>query len=175
MRIPEWVEVEKMKRIILHWTGGNYTPQKRELECYHYLIDNKGVLHYGKYKPEDNLDCQDGGYAAHTGGLNTGSIGVALCGMFKYRSPIEVGDFPITRIQAEKAFDLCAELCKKYNIPIDKKGVRTHWEVGLEYPKSSSAGKIDITFLPFASYLYPNEVCEYIRNKIRWYAEKGSY
>ena len=164
-----------MKRIILHWSAGTYKPNAHEKACYHYLIDDKGKCHTGKYAPEDNLDCRDGLYAAHTGGQNTGSIGVCMCGMHGYRSPIEVGDFPLTKIQAESTFKICALLCRKYEIPIDKDHVKTHREVGLELPRSSSAGKIDITYLPFEPNLYPDEIGEYIRNKVRWYYKRLGY
>ena len=75
-----------MKRIILHWTAGTHTPNAHELECYHFLIDGLGRIHNGKFKPEANLNCKSGLYAAHTGGGNTGSIGVSLCGMANFKN-----------------------------------------------------------------------------------------
>ncbi len=35
----------------------------------------------------------NGKYAAHTGGGNTGSIGVSMCAMSGFKSPSYVGDF----------------------------------------------------------------------------------
>lgn len=67
-----------MKRIILHWTAGSYQPNHTDFEHYHYLVNGQGLVIEGKYKPEDNLDCTDGKYAQHTGGGNTGSIGVSI-------------------------------------------------------------------------------------------------
>ena len=55
-----------MKRIIIHWTAGTYSPNSVELEHYHYLIgfeklpSERGIIHTGKCKPEDNLCCTDG-------------------------------------------------------------------------------------------------------------------
>ena len=70
-----------MKRIIIHWTAGTYQPNNTDFEHYHYLVNGDGMVINGKFKPEDNLNCNDGKYAAHTGGGNTGSIGIAMCGM----------------------------------------------------------------------------------------------
>lgn len=57
-----------MKRIVIHWTAGGYAPTDYEKQFYHYLVDDKGNVHSGKYKPEDNLNVNNGKYAAHTGG-----------------------------------------------------------------------------------------------------------
>ena len=97
-----------MKRIIIHWTAGTYMPNSVELEHYHYLIDfnqvpkEKASVKCGKCKPEDNLNCTDGSrYAAHTGGGNTGSIGVAICGMLGYQGIKQIGNYPIKPLQME--------------------------------------------------------------------------
>ena len=114
-----------MKRIIIHWTAGTYSPNSVELEHYHYLIgfeklpSERGIIHTGKCKPEDNLCCTDGSfYAAHTGGGNTGSIGVAICGMLGFQDIKHIGNYPIKPIQMEVCYELCAKLCHQYNIPI---------------------------------------------------------
>ena len=75
-----------MKRIIIHWTASRYYPNDYEKHFYHYLIDKDGKVYNGYYTPEDNLDCSDGKYAAHTGGGNTGSIGIAMCAMAGFKS-----------------------------------------------------------------------------------------
>lgn len=159
-----------MKRIILHWTAGGGSPNSLEKMHYHYLIDSKGVVHNGIYKPEDNEDCSDGKYAQHTGGGNTGSVGVALCGMAGYIGRSNTGSYPVTKIQCEKMFKFVAELCEKYNIPITSQTVMTHYEFGLKNPKTSSAGKIDIIYLPPYPDVERNKIGDFIRSKIRWYA-----
>lgn len=158
-----------MKRLICHWTAGTHQPNNTDFEHYHYLINGDGLTIEGKYKPEDNLNCNDGKYAAHTGGGNTGSIGVAMCGMLGYTSPKSVGNYPLTAIQCEAFFKKCAELCKKYNIPITNETVMTHYEFGRKYWKTSSNGKIDITFLPPYPTVEQNKVGDFIRQKINWY------
>lgn len=159
-----------MKRIILHWTAGGGSPNSLEKKYYHYLIDSNGKVHSGIFTPEDNEDCSDGKYAQHTGGGNTGSVGVALCGMAGFNSRSNTGRYPVTKVQCEKMFKFVSELCEKYNIPITSQNVMTHYEFGLKHPKTSSAGKIDIIYLPPYPDVERNKIGDFIRSKIRWYA-----
>lgn len=159
-----------MNKIIIHWTAGTYQPNTTDLEHYHFLIDGEGRKHNGKYKPEDNENCNDGQYAAHTGGGNTGAIGVAMCAMAGFKSAADCGNYPITPVQLEACFKLCAELCKKYNIPVEN--VWTHYEFGINHPDTTSHGKIDIIYLPPYPLVKRNEVGGFIRSKIRWYLNK---
>lgn len=161
-----------MKRIIIHWTAGTYKPNQTDLLHYHFIIDDTGNIFNGVYSVADNENCLDGIYAAHTGGGNTGSIGVAFAGMFGYVSPLQVGRFPITAKQFEAGCKKIAELCKQYKIPITPDTVLTHYEFGLKHPKSTSAGKIDITYLPHQPKFNKNQVGDFIRNKINWYFSK---
>lgn len=154
-------------------TAGTYQPNSVDYEHYHYLINGDGLVIEGKYKPEDNLNCSDGNYAAHTGGGNTGAIGVAVCGMYNY-SPskgIKSTSYPLTKTQCERMFKLTAELCKKYNLSINSDIVMTHYEFGKKHPDTTSAGKIDITILPDYTVSSDN-VGDFIRNKAKWYYEK---
>ena len=158
-----------MKRIILHWSGGAYQPNHTEFEHYHYLVNGQGLVIEGKYKPEDNLDCTDGKYAAHTGGGNTGSIGVSMCGMLGFKNRANVGKYPFTKAQVERCFKLVAELCKKYKIAITPQTVLTHYEFGKSHPKTTSAGKIDIVYLPPYPTVEQNKIGDFIRGKVQWY------
>lgn len=159
-------------RIIIHWSAGRYNPTYFEKKFYHYLIDDKGIIHNGLYKPEDNDICTDGSYAAHTGGGNTGSIGVCMCGMYGFVPNSTVGFYPITRVQFEACMKFTAELCKKYKIKISDKTVLTHYEFGKHNPKTTSRGKIDITYLPPYPWVGKDDVGGFIRTKVRWYLEK---
>lgn len=160
-----------MKRIIIHWTAGGYVPTSYEKEFYHFLVDSLGEIHLGKFKPEANLICRKGMYAAHTGGGNTGSIGVALCAMADFKNKNNIGDFPITKIQFESAMKLCAEQAKKYDIKITPENVMTHYEFGQKHRDTTSCGKIDIVFLPPYPWVSADDVGSFIRSKIRWYQE----
>lgn len=161
-----------MNKIIIHWTGGGWFPNATDKEHYHFLIDKNGKVINGKYKVEDNENCNDGKYAAHCGGGNTGAIGVAMCGMYGFKSSKAVGSYPLTKIQCEACFKLIAELCKKYNIKITPQTVQTHYEFGLTHPKTSSAGKIDIIHLPAYNNIKQLEIGSFIRNKVKWYINK---
>lgn len=165
-----------MKRIIIHWTAGTYQPNQTDFEHYHYLVTGDGLVIKGKYTPEDNENCYDGKYAQHTGGGNTGSIGIAMCGMYVPKNtPLQMTKYPLTKIQCEKCFNLIAELTKQYKLQITPETVMTHYQFGLKHPNTSSAGKIDITWLPPYSYLKPNEIDDFIRNKAKWYYNKFFY
>jgi len=148
------------KNIVLHWTGGNYTPCAIDKIHYHYLIDGDGCVHRGKYEPADNLNCTDGKYAAHCGGGNTGRIGVAIC----CRRNINT---PPTKRQVEAMCNLAAQLCRVYGLK--PSNCITHAEFGQANPKTSSYGKIDINSLPYANKEGVKEVGDYLRNKIGWY------
>lgn len=161
-----------LKRIIIHWTAGTHQPNDIEYMHYHFLVNSDGIVVKGKYEPEDNENCQDGKYAQHTGGGNTGSIGVSLCGMLGFKSRKEVGKYPLTRVQCEAMFKLVADLCRKYGILVTTQTVMTHYEFGLLHPKTSSAGKIDIIYLPPFPDVEQRKVGDFIRSKIRWYYGK---
>lgn len=161
-----------MNRIIIHWSAGNYYPTTFEKQYYHYLVDAAGNIHNGLYKPEDNLNCTDKKYAAHTGGGNTGSIGVAMCAMAGFKNSNQCGQFPITKIQFESCMKFCAELSIKYLIQICPSNVMTHYEFGQKNPKTSSYGKIDIVYLPPYPWVGKDDIGNFIRTKIRWYKIK---
>ena len=150
-------------------TAGAYKPNATDLEHYHYLIDDKGKVYEGNFKPEDNENCNDGHYAAHTGGGNTGSIGISLCGMFGYVNRSDCGKYPLTKVQCERAFKLIAELAKKYNIAITPQTVMTHYEFGVKNPQTTSSGKIDIVYLPPYPSVEKDKIGDFIRAKVRYY------
>lgn len=160
-----------MNKIIIHWTGGAWFPNATDKEHYHFLIDKNGKVINGKFKVEDNENCNDGKYAAHCGGGNTGAIGVSMCGMYVPKG-VNIKDtkFPLTKKQCEACFKLVAQLCKKHLINLNN--VLTHYEFGQAHPKTSSNGKIDITFLPPYPEIKQNQIGGFIRNKVKWYIEK---
>lgn len=160
-----------MNKIIIHWTGGAWFPNATDKEHYHFLIDKNGKVINGKFKVEDNENCNDGKYAVHCGGGNTGAIGVSMCGMYVPKG-VNIKDtkFPLTKKQCEACFKLVAQLCKKHLINLNN--VLTHYEFGQAHPKTSSNGKIDIIFLPPYPEIDKNKIGDFIRNKVKWYLEK---
>lgn len=165
-------------------------PSAHDLKCYHYLFDSSGKRYDGVFRPEDNLNCSDGQYAAHTGGANTGSIGVCACGMTNLKANdaalnpskgVENWVNPLTRVQIEAMCKWCAQLCKRWKINVSPQSVFTHAEFGLANPKTSSHGKIDISYLPFMPELTAFctsdkakiKICgDWLRNKILWYYQR---
>lgn len=165
------------RRIILHWTAGTYTPNAKELKHYHRLIgldkSGKAYIQKGLCSFEDNDNCYDGRYAAHCGGGNTRSIGYALCGMLGFVSKYNPGDYPITRKQFELAcFEMAQTLKAEGHSSVTPENLFTHHEFGLLNPKTSSAGKIDIIYLPPFPNLAPEEIGHFIRRKVGWYLER---
>lgn len=161
-----------MKRIIIHWTAGTYYPTDYEKEHYYFLIDKDGNIHNGIFRPEANEICCTGKYAQHTGGGNTGSIGVAICGMAGFRSPKLVGKYPFLQKQFERTMEFCAELCTKYKIETTPQTVLTHYEFGLQHPQTTSAGKVDIAYIPPYPWVKKEDVGSFIRAKVKWYELK---
>ena len=147
--------MEKLNRIILHWTAGNYKASATDKAAYHYIVEGDGTIVEGKFKPEDNIDCKDGAYAPHSKSHNTGAIGIAIaCRRNDFCQP--------TRKQVEVMCELAAKLCNKYKIPVGTYSVLTHAELD---PKR----KIDINNIPcLASYGRKN-VGDDLRKKIIWY------
>lgn len=162
-----------MNRIVIHWTAGGHQPNNEEYQHYHFMINKDGLKINGKYKPEDNLDCsKSGNYAAHTGGGNTGSIGIAMCGMAGFKNRNNVGKYPLTAKQVEACFKEVAKLCKQYKIKVTPYTVFTHYEFGLRNPNTTSKGKIDIIYLPSYPNIPANKIGDFIRNKVIWYLDK---
>lgn len=155
-----------MKRIIIHWTAGTYSPNPCDYEHYHFLINGDGLVLHGNYEPKDNLNCKDGKYAAHTEMGNTGSIGVAFCGMRNFKSQEDHGLFPLRAKQCEAGFKFIAELCIKYKIKITPQTVLTHYE--FDCNRGKEGRKIDIICLPY-TYLPKKEIGNYIRKRISYY------
>lgn len=162
-----------LKRIIMHWSAGGPVPNRIDLRHYHFIIDTIGKIHKGLFKPEDNINCYDGCYCAHTGGGNTGSIGVAMSGMLGFKNKNVPYKFPITQRQLEAYMCFVAGLCKDYNLPIGSTTVMTHYEFGLKHPHTSSKGKIDIIHLPPYPEVRANEIGDFMRQKVLWYYKRG--
>ena len=161
-----------LSKICLHWTAGSNKPCDTDLKAYHFLVDTNGRIYPGTHKPEDNLNCKDGNYAAHCGGGNTGCIGISCCGMYKFDLKSKQTKYPLTQKQVESMCNKVAELCIKYEIQINENSVFTHYEFGQTHPKTSSYGKIDFTYISYLPNLQKERIGNYLRNKIQWYLIK---
>lgn len=156
-----------MDRIVLHWTAGGSRASSIDKDHYHRLIEGDGTIVDGKHVIESNRVIRRGRYAAHTRGLNTGSIGLGLCGMRgAVERPLSFGPSPLTEVQVDAACVLTARLCEQYGIRIDRKGVLTHGEVQSTYGVAQR-GKWDINVLPFLRDLSgAHEVGDWLRDRV---------
>ena len=160
-----------MRYITIHWTAGSYT--SKESSHYHFTVGKNGEVYPGNLPPEANIPPLRGNdYVKHCGGGNSWNIGIAARGMGKFKSAKEVGEYPLTAVQCERLWKLAAELAFKYKIPVDDRHIFTHYAFGKRNPRTSSAGKIDITHLPHKPELNAEQVQDYILNKVRWYYQK---
>jgi hypothetical protein len=148
-----WMPNAIMKRVILHWTAGSYTPSEHDKDCYHLLIDGWSRVVRGKHSilANERIGSKSADYyAAHTRGTNTGSIGLSICAMSGANEvPFRAGEYPLKEEQWVRAAEVTAELCKRYGIPVNDKTVLTHAEVQKNLGKPQS-GKWDISRLPFS-------------------------
>ena len=141
-----------MKRIVMHWTAGAHKANATDKRHYHFIVEGDGTIVPGNHAPEANEVIRDpmngSTYAAHTRGLNTGSIGVAVAAMAgATETPFNAGKAPITERQQAALVGLVARLARQYGIEVSERTILTHAEVqpvlGIR-----QAGKWDITWLP---------------------------
>ena len=123
-----------MKRIIWHWSAGGYRANAVDRRAYHEIIEVDGGIVKGMHPFEANAFIAQPGnpdtYAAHTRGINTGSIGLSMAGMHDAReSPFSFGSAPITQAQVDVLVSRTAELCKRYQIPVTRHTTLSHAEV----------------------------------------------
>lgn len=155
-----------INRICIHWTAGFGTPNNDDMQHYHIIVDNKGNYIQGYHKISDNANCKDGNYAQHCALGNTGTIGIACCGMVGFNIKTKHTESPLTEKQIESLCKKCAELAKEWNIPIDSSHIYTHMEYDSTHAKE---GKIDIVYLPHNRLYSMEKVGNYLRGAIKDY------
>jgi hypothetical protein len=157
--------MSKPKRIIIHWTAGGLKANSTDLSHYHYIFEGDGTIRNGRHSVLSNCPIvKDREYAMHCGGGNSWSAGYALCGGPRgYR----LGE--ITRLSYERMCLRIAQDIHKWGITLGKDTVMTHYEFGLANPRTSSAGKPDISSLPWAPEIHAKDVGDHIRSSINWY------
>jgi len=159
---------KRMKRIVGHWTAGGGRASPEDRSHYHRLVEYDGTIIKGTHEIADNVVTGDGDYAAHTLRLNTGSIGVAMCGMRGAKEhPFDPGPSPLNEAQFNAFCQMIAELCVEYAIEVTPQTVLTHAEVqptlGVQ-----QRGKWDIARLPWKDDIRgARAVGDYMRYRIR--------
>jgi hypothetical protein len=155
-------------RVIMHWTAGANRASALDREHYHWLTESDGKLVQGDTPEEENISTADGIYAAHTLALNTGSIGMAMCGMMGAKDrPFVLGTAPLTQVQVAAFCRHVAEVCRRWGIPIKRETCLTHAEVQPTL-NIRQKGKWDIAWLPgMGNPGDPVEVGDRLRDMIR--------
>ena len=162
-----------MKRIIIHWTAGRHEPSAMDRKHYHYIVGGDGTIVSGDLPVDANESTADT-YAAHTRGLNTGSIGVAFAAMHGAKErPFSAGEYPITKDQVEAMTQLVFDLSDRYDIPITPETILTHAEVEPTLGVKQR-GKWDVTWLPDMDQAGNARAAgDFLRQKVRDLREKS--
>ncbi len=159
-----------MKRIIAHWTGGTYKANAIDRRHYHLIINGDGSIVKGNNPVSANAAIKKGSpYAAHTRGINTGSIGISVACMAK-ATERDFGNYKMTKEQWLSMCKEIAKLSKRYNIQITRKNVLSHAEVQRELGIKQN-NKWDFTCLPWFSnkILGARVVGDLMRKQVREY------
>lgn len=174
-----------VRAIIWHWTGGAHKANAVDRRSYHHLIEQHAtrVRHIAGVPAERNMrslvgvpsahnDPEDG-YAAHAGGLNTGTIGLALCGMrgatdLRPGRDVVPGPSPITLHQVRALLGASASFAFAHGLPVTEETFLGHHEVRRVY--GVGVAKWDVSWLPGLN-LAPHDVGPYLREQLsRWIA-----
>jgi N-acetyl-anhydromuramyl-L-alanine amidase AmpD len=160
-----------MKRIIIHWTAGTNKPSSTDKKHYHFIVGGDRAIEVGNLPVEANESTATE-YAAHTRGLNTGSIGVAFAAMHGAKErPFSAGKYPINEAQVGAMVVLLNNLSKRYNIPITPETILTHAEVEPTLGVKQR-GKWDVTWLPGMDQAsHARAVGDLLRQRVREYRQ----
>jgi hypothetical protein len=164
----------KPQRIILHWTGGSYTPNATDLRHYHYLVRGDGQIVPAMPVERNMVSPAAPDRANHTRNLNTGSVGVAFCGMAGAKEKGPYGNFPLKRGQVIAGCTFVAELLDAWRMPCTVDTVFTHSEAQRIHGVAQ-AGKWDIDVFPWSPHLTPRECGSMLRDWIADAMYKPSY
>lgn len=176
---PDPTTIPQPHRVILHWTAGKYRSTQHDRAHYHALVEWNGESirvvqgvpisnNMHQLSSGDPTYSEDpvSGYAAHTRGFNSFSIGYSICAMFEAVDRDELGDYPLLPEQVDGLITLCAQTAVVFDLPVDQDHFFSHWEAeaihGVPQP-----GKWDITYVPNAGELQAHEVGDWLRAEIQ--------
>lgn len=163
----DWLPDCTMKAVVNHWSAGSYTVSEVDKEHYHFIIGGDLKLVRGDNSIKANVSTSDAdGYAAHTKGFNTRTIGIAVAAMANaVESPFNPGTYPMTRGQWLMSAQVAAECCRKYKIPVTPKTVLQHGEVQKNLGIQQN-GKWDVCKLPWEPSWASIKVCDLWRAEV---------
>ncbi|MGB0903618.1 MAG: N-acetylmuramoyl-L-alanine amidase, partial [Mangrovicoccus sp.] len=164
---PSDLPPAKPQRVILHWTGGTGRASALDRSHYHFLIEEDGTIIKGTHGIDANDRSHKHPRASHTRMLNTHSVGISMCGMHNARErPFDPGRFPLREIQVERMAKLVAQICQRYDIPVERRTVLGHGEVQ-DILNVTQRFKWDPLVLPWRTDLNFRETGDYLRDLIR--------
>lgn len=183
----------------MHWTGGGHRATTGERLRYHYLVEHMAgetdepeddwARLVGGVPPERNLrglagvpaahNAPETGYAAHTAGFNSWSLGISICAMRDAvdRRPelgVYPGPSPVTVQQLKCLFGTCVSLLAKHGLAPVPEQLFTHYEAEAlhgvdQVPKGPGTWKWDIEWIPHRPDLKKGECGPWIREQVkRW-------
>lgn len=162
-----WLPSASPRALVIHWTGGPNKVTTLDREHYHFIVGTDLAWVRGDNTIADNANVNDGKYAAHTKGFNTGVVGVSLAGMLNAVEGQTDGPQPIILAQLQEAARAVAQICRHYGIPVTDKTVLTHAEVQPNLGIQQN-GKWDITRFPWNDAIKGHRACgDFIRNLVR--------
>lgn len=164
--------------ICYHWTGGTHKPNATDLDSYQILIGGMGEVYKGTNPNPSSI-----------AGLNSITYNIALCSMAGATESKckkgNFGDYPITRLQLEKAWYLGAVAMKEYKIPSSM--IFTHSYIGQLFSEGKlcttlnikpnkwlvgNVSKWDIDYLKDYPSLDRKGILDLFRSKAQWYYNK---
>ncbi len=161
-----WLPAANPQRIITHWTAGGYKVNDDDRQHYHFIIDGACSIYRGAHLISANDATKDGIYAAHTRGLNTCSIGVAVaCMAGAQEFPFIPGQAPMKPAQWYDLARLCAMLAHHYKLKVTPRTILGHGEVEQTYAVAQR-GKWDPLCLPWDPTVLKRSIAAQFRDQV---------
>lgn len=174
---PDPTSMPPPRRVIMHWTAGKYLSTADDRHHYHALIEwDDGmpkvvagvpiVNNLHQLTADSPTHKNDPlGYAPHTRGMNSWSVGYSICAMWGAIDRDNLGDYPLLPEQVDALITLCAQTAAVFGMEVSEDTFFTHYEAqsihGVE-----QRGKWDITYMPNQPGLEADQVGSWLRQQI---------
>lgn len=160
------------QRLVIHWTGGGPDPSAYERTRYHYLVTQPTGYVVPGVPVALNMRriSRAARYAAHTGGMNSFSVGLAFCGMLGAGRGRRFGRYPLAEHQVRRGLAFVAFACRLWGLdPANPAHLFTHHEAWTLHRVKGAANdaKWDVNELAFAPELAPDQVGDWLRAECR--------
>jgi hypothetical protein len=172
IRIPKLAELPSRPRgFVLHWSGGRHLSNAVDRRAYNALVEWRGAegarIIEGDHGLTSNLRLPlvSGRYAQHTGGFNSGRIGLAFCGEFNAENGL-------VEAQVLAGLRFVAECCLEWDLnPMRADTLCSHFEAWTIHGVRGTQNHVkpDIRRLRFRPTLTESQVGEWIRDTAAGY------